>query len=118
METKRLEEAEALETPEGVMRPLVFGEKLFVSHLEVPAGLEVPGHAHPGEGVLYGLSGELVATHGGGETKIAAGTALHVSPGEEVGVRNPSDSPAAGLLISSPPTVRSLEELKAMLGGM
>jgi quercetin dioxygenase-like cupin family protein len=57
IEMKNIQEAEGLETPEGLMKPLIFGERLGVIHLEIPAGLEVSPHAHTTEGVLYCLSG-------------------------------------------------------------
>ena len=116
MDTKRKDDVEGLETPEGIMRPLVFGKNLFVTHLEVPPGLEVPGHGHPGEGVLFCLSGKLVAVSKEGEAEITGGTVLVVSPGEEVGIRNPTGAPARALLISSPPPAGSLDELKRLLG--
>lgn len=109
--------AEAFDTPEGVMRPLVFGKGLFISHLEIPAGLEVPLHSHPGEGALYCLSGEIVAfSENDEEEKLTTGTVLHVEPGEKLGVRNSSAGPATALLVASPSPANSLDEFRAMIG--
>ena len=58
------------------MKPLVFGENLAVMHLLIPAGLEVPPHAHPGEGVLYCLSGELEVISGGETVTLSSGTGI------------------------------------------
>ncbi len=115
IEITTIDEAEGLETSEGVMKPLVFGENLAVMHLLIPAGLEVPPHAHPGEGVLYCLSGELDVVSGGETVTISSGTAMLVPPGTEVGIKNRHDAAVNALLISSPPTVRSVEELKNLI---
>jgi hypothetical protein len=50
IELKNIGEVEGLETSEGVMKPLIFGEKVAVIHLEIPAGLELSPHAHSTEG--------------------------------------------------------------------
>jgi quercetin dioxygenase-like cupin family protein len=115
IEIRTIDEAEGLETSEGVMKPLLFGENLAVMHLLIPAGLEVPPHAHPGEGVLYCLSGELDVVSGGETVTISSGTAMLVPPGTEVGIKNQKDAAVNALLISSPPTVRSVEELTNLI---
>ncbi len=115
IEIRTIDEAEGLETSEGVMKPLLFGENLAVMHLLIPAGLEVSPHAHPGEGVLYCLSGELDVVSGGETVTISSGTAMLVPPGTEVGIKNQKDAAVNALLISSPPTVRSVEELTNLI---
>jgi quercetin dioxygenase-like cupin family protein len=115
MEVINIREAERFETGEGTMRPLLFGGNLSVFHLEVPPRLEVPAHGHPGEGVLYCLEGEMEAISGRERTLIKGGTALLVKANEELGLRNPAERPARALLISSPGTVKSLEEFKELL---
>ncbi len=112
LEIRTIDEAEGLQTPAGVMKPLVVGCNLAVMHLVIPAGLEVPPHAHPGEGVLYCLSGELDVVSGGETVTISSGTAMLVPSGTEVGIKNRQDAAVNALLISSPPTVRSVEELR------
>jgi len=115
LEIRTIDEAEGLQTPEGVMKPLVFGENLAVMHLMIPAGLEVPPHAHPMEGVLYCMSGELEVVSGGETVTISSGTAMLVPSGTEVGIKNRQDAAVNALLISSPPPVRSVEELRNLI---
>ncbi|MHC1575574.1 MAG: cupin domain-containing protein [Candidatus Methanogasteraceae archaeon] len=115
LEIRTLDETEGLQTPEGVMKPLVFGENLAAMHLLIPAGLEVPPHAHPGEGVLYCLSGELEVVSGGETVTISSGTAMLVPSGTEVGIKNQKDAAVNALLISSPPPVRSVDELEKLI---
>lgn len=112
---KNISEIEGLETSEGVMKPLVFGENLAVMHLLIPAGLNVPPHAHPGEGVLYCLSGELEVISGRENVTLSSGTAMLVPSGTEIGIKNQKDAAVNALLISSPPTVRSVEELRNLI---
>ena len=115
IEIRTINETEGLETSEGVMKPLVFGENLAVMHLLIPAGLNVPPHAHPGEGVLYCLSGELEVISGGENVTLSSGTAMLVPSGTEVGIKNQKDAAVNALLISSPPPVRSVEELRNLI---
>jgi quercetin dioxygenase-like cupin family protein len=86
IEIRNIGEVEGLETSEGTMKPLIFGENLAVIHLEIPAGLEVSPHAHPGEGILYCLSGELEVISGGETVTLSSGTAMLVPSGKEVGI--------------------------------
>ena len=112
---KNIDEVEGLETSEGVMKPLIFGDKVAVIHLEIPAGLEVSPHAHSMEGVIYCLSGELEVISGSETVTICGGTAMLVPPNVEVGIKNHGDAPVNAILISSPPPVKSAEELKNLL---
>ena len=115
MEIKKISDAERLETGEGIMRPLIFGENLGLFHLEIPPHLDISPHGHPGEGILYCLEGTLEVITKGRKTTVGDGTALLVNPNEEVGVKNLTDKPVKAILISSPPAVKSLEELKNLL---
>ena len=115
IEIRTIQETEGLETSEGAMKPLVFGKNLAVMHLLIPAGLEVPLHAHPGEGVLYCLNGELDVVSGGETVTLSSGTAMLVPSGTEVGIKNQKDAVVNALLISSPPPVRSVEELRNLI---
>ena len=112
---KSIDEVESLETSEGVMKPMIFGEKVAVIHLEIPTGLEVSPHAHSMEGVIYCLSGELEVISGSERVTIGGGTAMLVPPNVEVGIKNHGDAPVNAILISSPPSVKSAEELKNLL---
>ena len=115
IEIKNISEVEGLETSEGVMKPLIFGEKVAVIHLEIPAGLELSPHAHSMEGVIYCLSGELEVISRSETVTIGGGTAMLVPPNVEVGIKNRGDEPVTAILISSPPPVKSAEELKNLL---
>lgn len=115
IEIQKIDDAEGLETPEGVMKPLIYGERLACMHLEIPAGLEVSPHAHSTEGLLYCLSGELVVESGGETVTIGSETAMLVPPNTVVGIKNLQDAQVNAILISSPPSVKSVEELKNLL---
>ena len=115
IELKNIGEVEGLETSEGVMKPLIFGEKVAVIHLEIPAGLELSPHAHSTEGVIYCLSGELEVFSGDEIETIGSGTAMLVPPNTEVGIKNQGNKAVNVILISSPPPVGSSEELKSLL---
>ncbi|MCM1986878.1 cupin domain-containing protein [Methanococcoides seepicolus] len=112
---QKIDDTEGLETPEGVMKPLLFGERLLCMHLEIPAGLEVSPHAHPTEGIIYCLSGELVVESGNETVTIGSGTAMLVPPDTVVGIKNQQNAPVNAILVSSPPSVKSVEELKNLL---
>lgn len=118
IEMKNIQEAEGLETPEGLMKPLIFGERLGVIHLEIPAGLEVSPHAHTTEGVLYCLSGDLDVISDDETVTLSSEAAMLVPPNTEIGIKNRSNAPVNALLISSPPPVKSVEELKGLLQHM
>ena len=115
IELKNIGEVEGLETSEGVMKPLIFGEKVAVIHLEIPAGLELSPHAHSTEGVIYCLSGELEVFSGDETETIGSGTAMLVPSNTEVGIKNQGNKTVNVILISSPPPVGSSEELKSLL---
>ena len=109
---KSIDEVEGLETSEGVMKPLIFSEKVAVIHLEIPAGLELSPHAHSMEGVIYCLSGELEVISKSETMTVNSGTAMLIPSDTEVGIKNRGDEPVNAILISSPPPVKSAEELK------
>ena len=115
IEMKNIQEAEGLETPEGLMKPLIFGERLGLIHLNIPAGLEVSPHAHTTEGVLYCLSGDLDVITDDGAVTLSSEAAMLVPPDTKIGIKNRSNAPVNALLISSPPPVKSVEELKDLL---
>ena len=108
-------DTESLATSEGTVRPFFFGENVSLIHLEVPKGLEIPAHSHPREGILYCLAGELQVYSEDQLFKLSEAMALLVPPDVAVGIRNKSDVPAECLLISSPPALRSADELKERL---
>ncbi|WP_135612698.1 cupin domain-containing protein [Methanococcoides sp. AM1] len=115
IEIQKIDDTEGLETPEGVMKPLLFGKRLLCMHLAIPAGLEVSPHAHSTEGLIYCLSGELVVESGNETVTIGSGTAMLVPPDTVVGIKNQQDATVNAILVSSPPSVKSVEELKCLL---
>lgn len=112
---QKIDDAEGLETPEGIMKPLLFGERLFCMHLEVPAGLEISPHSHPTEGIIYCLSGELVVESESENATIGSGTSIIVPPDAVVGIKNQQNAPATAIVVPSPPSVKSAEELKCLI---
>ena len=116
MEVARASEVAPIHTPEGIMRPLLFAENLSLIHLEVPAGLNVPPHAHEREGVVYCLSGRVdLVLEDGATVELTRDSAARVQPGQAVGLRNPGAETAELLLVSSPPGARSADELRARI---
>ena len=115
MQIEQLKNTECLQTSEGLMRPLVFGENLMVFHLEIPPQFKVQPHAHEGEGFLYCLSGELEVSFNKGKVSIGSGTAMLIPSGMEVGVENKQESSVEVIIVGSPPIVKSIEELKELL---
>jgi len=116
MEVVKAAEVEPIHTPEGSMRPLVFGTNASLVHLEVPPGMVVPPHAHPREGIVYCLSGSVELASGPQRTALlTVGCAMRVQAAQEIGLRNPGKKPAALLLISSPPASSSAAELRAQI---
>ena len=108
-------DTEGLKTGEGIMSPFLFTNNVSLIHLELPAGTEVTPHSHPKEGLLYCLSGDLEVFSDNERFTISRGTAIVVPANLAVGVSNKSAAPVECLLISSPPTFKSLEELKERL---
>lgn len=115
MQIEQLKDTECLETSEGLMRPLVFGENIMVFHLEILPQFKVQPHAHEGEGFLYCLSGELEVSSNKGKVSIGPGTAMLIPSGMEVGIENKQESSVEVIIVGSPPIVKSIEELKELL---
>ncbi len=116
MQIMNLKEVENLETSEGIMSPLIFGKNLMAFYLQIPGRFKVKPHTHQGEGFLYCLSGKLEVTSNSGKVSISSGTAMLVPPGVEAGVENKQVEPFEAIIVSSPPVVKSLEELKQFIG--
>jgi len=110
-----ISDTEGIETGEGIMKPFLSADNVSLIHLEVPAGMNIAAHAHPRQGLLYCLNGELEIFSRNERFIIKGGAAAVVSPDVAIGVNNNSNSPAYCLLISSPPAFKSAEELKKRL---
>ena len=108
MEIKSINDVEKLETVEGIMTPLIFGENLCLFHLEIPPNFNIPPHGHPGEGILYCLEGELEVISKDKKAIINNGTALLVKSDEKVGINNLSNKIVKVILISSSPPIKSI----------
>lgn len=115
MQVKNLKDAEVLQTPEGFMRPLVFGERLIAFYLEIPPHFKVEPHSHKSEGFLYCLSGELEVVSSKGKINVEPGTAILIPAGLEAGVENKKNDPVKAIIVSSPPMVKSTEQFKELL---
>jgi len=111
----KVDAAPSMETGEGIMRPFLFTDNVSLIHLEIPKDLRITPHAHPKQGLLYCLNGELEVFSGSERFIITRGTAIVVPPNVAIGVNNNSGSSAECLLISSPPTFKSAEELRERL---
>lgn len=112
----KVNDALRIETGEGIMRPFLFTDNTSLIHLEIPKGLRITSHAHPKQGLLYCLNGELEVFSKKERFIITGGTAIVVSPNVAIGVNNSSGVSVECLLISSPPTFKSADELKERLG--
>jgi mannose-6-phosphate isomerase-like protein (cupin superfamily) len=111
----KVENEEGLLTGEGTMRPFLFTKNLSLIHLEIPPGMEVAPHAHPKDGHLFCLVGELEVICGDETFTVTKNSALVVPAKVTCGVRNTSGAPVECLLISAPPTFKSAEDLKAVI---
>jgi quercetin dioxygenase-like cupin family protein len=111
----KVENAAGLLTGEGTMRPFLFTENLSLIHLEIHPGMEVAPHAHPRDGHLFCLEGELEVMCGDQRLTVTRNTALVVPANVSCGVSNKSGAAVECLLISAPPTFKSAEELKAVI---
>ena len=63
------------------------------------------------------MEGTLVVVSEGRKITIGSGAAFLVEPNEEVGIKNLTDKPAKVILVSGPPAVKSMQELKNLLKG-
>jgi len=110
-----IRDTEGIETGEGIMKPFLVTDNVSLIHLEIPAGMTITPHAHPRQGLLYCLNGEIEIVSRNERFIITGGTAVVVSPDAAIGVNNNSNSSAYCLLISSPPAFKSAEELRGRL---
>jgi len=115
MIVNKIEEAEAFETPEGVMKPLFVSEKMVVAHVDLPAGLKVTPHSHPGDGVLILTKGSLKLISE--QTVILSpGDLAHIPANTEVGMECEEASSVIG--ISGPTGYSNLDEFRDFLRGI
>jgi quercetin dioxygenase-like cupin family protein len=112
MKICRFEEAESFQTPEGLMTPLFAYDNVAITHLKVPAGLQVKPHSHPGDGILI-LTAGSVKLLGREITDLKAGDLAFI-PGEtELGLESHEDSEA--IILSVPSRYSNVEEFRERL---
>lgn len=108
----KFEEAESFETSEGIMRPIFASEKIAITHLEIPAGLRVKPHSHPGDGILILTEGsvKLVSKE---VASIKPGDMTYVPANTEIGLESEEDSKA--VILSVPSRYNNVEEFRDVL---
>ncbi len=102
MEIKSINNIEGTRYGDIVVKELVSGERMSCVHFRLPPGAEAPPHAHPAEGILYCLGGELEVTVGDERKAITSGTSLLIPFNIEVGLKNSGSMPAEVIAIGSP----------------
>lgn len=115
MKIVTIEDVEGLETPEGIVKPLLFTDKVELLYLELPARFDVTPHSHPQDNILYCIEGVVEVSSGDKTTTINADSVIFIPANEVAGIKNLSDEPARLLCVSAPPVVKSTEEFKELL---
>ena len=112
-----IEDVEGLQTPEGIIKPLLFTDMAGLVYLELPARFDVTPHSHPQDNILYCIEGVVEVSSEDKTRTISADSVIFVPANEVAGIRNLSDEPARLLCVSAPPEVKSADELKELLRG-
>ena len=112
--TLNLEEIEGFDTLEGFMKPISVNEHVSVIHTTMPPNIKVRPHAHKSNGVLLVLKGSIDFVLSNSTFTLTQGNVAVVPAGTEVGINN-SDEPTELLMISAPPSCKSVDELKKRL---
>lgn len=107
--------AESLENTFGVQnvedkswsRPVVFGDNLFSQVIYIPPGVKIEKFPQAEEEqqleqTLYILSGSLLVTTKGDQTRQVDHSALQIPPGESVGISNDSNDLVSILVVHTP----------------
>ena len=102
MEMKSINDVEGMIYDDIVIKQLVSGERMSCDYFKLPPGAEAPPHAHPAEGILYCLSGELEVTVGDETKVINSGVSLLVPFNVAVGLKNSGTIPAEVIVVGSP----------------
>jgi quercetin dioxygenase-like cupin family protein len=112
MKISRFEEAEGFETPEGIMRPLFASGKIAVTQLNIPAGLKVEPHSHPGDGIFILTEGsiELISEK---TVTLRSGDLAYIPGNTEVGLESHEDSDA--IILSVPSRYETIDEFREVL---
>jgi len=105
MEIKNINDVEGTRYGDIVAKELVSGERMSCVYFRLLPGAEASPHAHPAEGILYCLDGEVEVTVGGEKKTIGSGTSLLIPFNVEVGLKNLGSMPVEVIAIGSPPGV-------------
>jgi quercetin dioxygenase-like cupin family protein len=112
--TFKLEEVEGFDTLEGFMKPLSINEYVSVINTTIPPNMKVRPHAHKSNGVILVLKGSIDFVSDGTSFNLGQGSVAVIPAGTEVGLNN-SIEPTELLMVSAPPSCKSVEELKTRL---
>ncbi|NQE04688.1 hypothetical protein C5S32_02345 [ANME-1 cluster archaeon GoMg1] len=82
MKIVTIEDIEGLETPEGIIKPLLFTDKVGLLYLELPARFDVTPHSHPQDNILYCIEGVVEVSSGDKTTTINADSVIFVPASE------------------------------------
>ncbi len=110
----KLEDAEGFDTLEGFMKPLSVTEHVSVIYTTIPSNMKVRPHAHKSNGVILVLKGNVEFVSNGTRFNLTKDSVAIIPANTEVGVNN-SNVPTEMLMVSAPPSCKSIEELKARL---
>ncbi|MGD6932717.1 MAG: cupin domain-containing protein [Candidatus Bathyarchaeia archaeon] len=110
----KLETVEGFDTIEGFMKPLSVNEHVSVIHNILPKQLKVKPHAHQSNGVIFLLKGQLELVSNRTNFILTPGSVAVIPANMVVGI-NTADSSAEVLMISAPPSCKSIQALKSRL---
>ncbi|XHH10195.1 MAG: cupin domain-containing protein [Candidatus Bathyarchaeia archaeon] len=110
----KLEAVEGFDTIEGFMKPLSVNEHVSVIHTIIPQNLKAKPHAHKSNGVIFLLKGQLELISNDIRFTLTPGCVAIIPANIITGVNTPNSS-AEVLMISAPPSCKSVEELKTRL---
>lgn len=105
-----IENTEGFQSSEGVIKPLVFGEKVSSICLEIPPHFEITPHSHTQETVIYCIEGSFTRTAGGITKAVGPGDVYLIPGGVKGGIKT-GEKAARVIACSSPAVATSREEL-------
>lgn len=117
MEIVTIEDVEGLQTPEGIIKPLLFTDKVGLLYIELPARIDITPHSHPQDNIIYCIEGAVEVSSEDKTRTISADSVIFLPANEVAGIKNLSDEPARLLCVSAPPDVKSADEFKELLKG-
>lgn len=115
MKIVTIKDVEGFQTLEGIIKPVLFTDKLALLSVELPEKPAGEPHSHPIDCIMYCIEGEAEVTSGDKTAVISTGSVIFIPANEVAGFKNLSDKPARVLHISMPPVVESEEKYKERL---